>query len=173
MLRVAILPDLKQRQQCGNRKQRPTISLAILVMRRAATEQDRTAAVSRPEQGQALCAVHPVAEHCPCKASLRACSLRLFRARKQAQHECRTAALCWPAAAAGTLRASSRAGAGRTAAMWRMKRSACRRGALSAPLKMLSTCFRNLRCSLMKGASSSTEARSRRSMKVSMAESVT
>ena len=58
------------------------------------------------------------------------------------------------------------------AAIWRMKRSACRRGALSAPPKMVSTCRRNLRCSLAKGASSTTEARSRRRVKVSMALSV-
>ena len=58
------------------------------------------------------------------------------------------------------------------AAIWRMKRSACRRGGLSAPPKMVSTCRRNLRCSFTNGASSTTEARSRRSVKVSMALSV-
>lgn len=71
-----------------------------------------------------------------------------------------------------TLRASSRAGGGSMAAMWRMKRSAWRRGALSAPPKMVSTCRRNLRCSFTKGAKRMTEARSRRSVNVSMALSV-
>ena len=58
------------------------------------------------------------------------------------------------------------------AAIWRMKRSAWRRGDLSAPPKMVSTCRRNFFCSFTKGAKSTTDARRRRSVKVSMALSV-
>ena len=71
-----------------------------------------------------------------------------------------------------TLRTLSSMGGGSCTAIARMNRMACTRGAFSALPNTLSACFKNLRCSLSKGASRGTEARRRRRAKASVTPSV-